>query len=230
MYKIYTKIPCVPSGYIQKLLKIMKLTTVILLVTLLQVSASTMAQKITYSKNGATLSEIFKQINIQTGYNVLYSPDLIDENTRIDVNYKNTELKKVLGQVLDKQTQQYTIDNRNILITKVKEPTFLEKIIAAVTAITVHGKIVDEDGNPLPGTTILVKGTNNATVADNKGEFTLTGVDDKAELIITSIGHKPITLKVAAEMGTIKSVSYTHLRAHETGRNLVCRLLLEKKK
>ena len=27
-----------------------------------------------------------------------------------------------------------------------------------------------------------------------------------------------------------KSVSYTHLRAHETGRNLVCRLLLEKKK
>eukprot|EP01015_Nassula_variabilis_P006991 TRINITY_DN1531_c0_g1_i9.p1 TRINITY_DN1531_c0_g1~~TRINITY_DN1531_c0_g1_i9.p1 ORF type:complete len:131 (+),score=90.22 TRINITY_DN1531_c0_g1_i9:1-393(+) len=28
----------------------------------------------------------------------------------------------------------------------------------------------------------------------------------------------------------IKAVSYTHLRAHETGRNLVCRLLLEKKK
>ena len=26
------------------------------------------------------------------------------------------------------------------------------------------------------------------------------------------------------------TVSYTHLRAHETGRNLVCRLLLEKKK
>ena len=28
----------------------------------------------------------------------------------------------------------------------------------------------------------------------------------------------------------IPPVSYTHLRAHETGRNLVCRLLLEKKK
>ena len=28
----------------------------------------------------------------------------------------------------------------------------------------------------------------------------------------------------------VESVSYTHLRAHETGRNLVCRLLLEKKK
>ena len=29
---------------------------------------------------------------------------------------------------------------------------------------------------------------------------------------------------------SIETVSYTHLRAHETGRNLVCRLLLEKKK
>src|SRR5678810_1362378 len=29
---------------------------------------------------------------------------------------------------------------------------------------------------------------------------------------------------------TVRPVSYTHLRAHETGRNLVCRLLLEKKK
>src|SRR5665213_2166063 len=32
-----------------------------------------------------------------------------------------------------------------------------------------------------------------------------------------------------AEQGR-DSVSYTHLRAHETGRNLVCRLLLEQKK
>ena len=31
-------------------------------------------------------------------------------------------------------------------------------------------------------------------------------------------------------VGGVISVSYTHLRAHETGRNLVCRLLLEKKK
>src|SRR5674476_413120 len=32
------------------------------------------------------------------------------------------------------------------------------------------------------------------------------------------------------DIGSVLSVSYTHLRAHETGRNLVCRLLLEKKK
>src|SRR5678810_1373931 len=35
---------------------------------------------------------------------------------------------------------------------------------------------------------------------------------------------------VEQEQISIVTVSYTHLRAHETGRNLVCRLLLEKKK
>ena len=37
-------------------------------------------------------------------------------------------------------------------------------------------------------------------------------------------------MATVAQSPTIKAVSYTHLRAHETGRNLVCRLLLEKKK
>ena len=39
-------------------------------------------------------------------------------------------------------------------------------------------------------------------------------------------GEKEFTEEAPAE----HPVSYTHLRAHETGRNLVCRLLLEKKK
>src|SRR5678809_999117 len=42
----------------------------------------------------------------------------------------------------------------------------------------------------------------------------------------------PDAPKLLEKLGvnTFKTVSYTHLRAHETGRNLVCRLLLEKKK
>src|SRR5678810_1414212 len=46
--------------------------------------------------------------------------------------------------------------------------------------------------------------------------------------------HPPPKLLYASmqkiSMDNLLSVSYTHLRAHETGRNLVCRLLLEKKK
>ena len=43
-------------------------------------------------------------------------------------------------------------------------------------------------------------------------------------------GAQPKAAEIAGAVAIIAAVSYTHLRAHETGRNLVCRLLLEKKK
>ena len=49
---------------------------------------------------------------------------------------------------------------------------------------------------------------------------------DKASIATSTADLKAFSLSAARFM----SVSYTHLRAHETGRNLVCRLLLEKKK
>src|ERR1700761_2703169 len=115
MYKIYTKNWCVPPFYTPKLWLIMKLTIILLFVSLLQVSASTLAQQITFKKNDATVKEIFKQITAQTGYNVLYSPDLVDVNTRMNVNFNHTGLTDVLNLVIDKHTEQYTIDNKNIL-------------------------------------------------------------------------------------------------------------------
>jgi TonB-linked SusC/RagA family outer membrane protein len=182
----------------------MKLTTVILIATLLQVSAKTFAQKVTYSKKDATLADIFKQITVQTGYNILYSPDLIDENSKFDVNYKNTDLKKILDQVIDKKTQKYTIDNTDILITKVKEKSTLGKLIDAMMAINVHGRVVDDQNLPIPGATIKLKDGSQLTVTDKNGEFIITGVDDKAVVIITSVGFKPKELPVAKEMGSIQ--------------------------
>ena len=43
-------------------------------------------------------------------------------------------------------------------------------------------------------------------------------------------GQTGIIVNLAGSERGVDAVSYTHLRAHETGRNLVCRLLLEKKK
>src|SRR5665213_3753382 len=57
---------------------------------------------------------------------------------------------------------------------------------------------------------------------------TLAVITDVCACEYTSHGHCGIIQgKDVANDPTLKPVSYTHLRAHETGRNLVCRLLLE---
>ena len=55
----------------------------------------------------------------------------------------------------------------------------------------------------------------------------LASVDD---LFSTEESRQDEQLEKIQEIPLSEPVSYTHLRAHETGRNLVCRLLLEKKK
>lgn len=76
--------------------------------------------------------------------------------------------------------------------------------------IIVKGKIVDENGEPLPGATIQQKGTSNGIVTDNDGNFSLS-VPSDATLIVSFIGFKSIEVTVGgkAELGNITLVSDT---------------------
>src|SRR5678809_1712810 len=53
---------------------------------------------------------------------------------------------------------------------------------------------------------------------------------DEVDLGVVATARDAMLKRQRADSVAVKAVSYTHLRAHETGRNLVCRLLLEKKK
>jgi TonB-linked SusC/RagA family outer membrane protein len=73
--------------------------------------------------------------------------------------------------------------------------------------ITVKGKIVDENAEPLPGASVLEKGTSNGTITDLDGNFSLS-VPSDATLIISFIGFTSIevTVEGKTELGTITLV------------------------
>jgi len=73
--------------------------------------------------------------------------------------------------------------------------------------IIVKGKIVDENGEPLPGATVLQKGTSNGTVSDSNGNFSLS-VPSDATLILSFIGYKSVEVPVGGktELGNITLV------------------------
>ena len=55
---------------------------------------------------------------------------------------------------------------------------------------TISGSVVNVNTNePLPGATVIVEGTNNGTITDYDGKFTLNGVSDKAVLSVRYIGY-----------------------------------------
>ncbi|TAM95443.1 MAG: hypothetical protein EPN39_15125, partial [Chitinophagaceae bacterium] len=66
----------------------------------------------------------------------------------------------------------------------------------AGTAQTITGKVVDEQGIPVIGATIVEKGTNNGTTTNVSGEFSITDVPKNAKLVISSVGFEKQEIKL----------------------------------
>jgi len=192
MYKNFTRFLCMPPGYIHKVLLIMKLTTVLLIAAFLQVSAASVAQKVTYKNKQASLEQIFREIRKQTGYNVLWSTTNIKNIQPQNVDFKETPLVKVLNQVLQGQPLTYVIEDKTVLI-KEKEIAVIDKAIDYLSVpLTVTGRVTDSLGFPLVSATVTNKNSGKSVITNNNGEFSIVAeYGDK--ITITYIGYRLFT-------------------------------------
>ena len=181
----------------------MKITTLLLIASIMQVSAISYAQKVTYSQKNITVEQLFREITKQTGYNVLYPDKEINTDRRIDVDFNDTFLDKVLTQVFKGLSISYKIENKNIIIKK-EDPSFLERLAERWASIDVSGRVVDADGRGLPGASVSVKGKGGKAVSTGAdGSFYLKGVDEDAMLVISFIGYVPKEVKAIKELGHV---------------------------
>lgn len=204
-FYIKSNIPRVsePLGFIakhfnQKIMKVMKLTVILLTVLCLQVSASAFSQRISINQKNMPLEQVLKEIKRQTGYFFLYDLDLVQQKSNpVSINVKNAELQDVLLAALKSQPFSYEIKDNTILILP------KTNAITAVKAIDVNGKIVDENGTPMPGASIKVKGKSISTVSDADGFFSLRNVDANDVLVISYLGYADKEVAAKSQLGTI---------------------------
>ncbi|MBB6126038.1 TonB-dependent receptor [Mucilaginibacter lappiensis] len=178
----------------------MKITSLILLLAFMQVSASVFSQKITYKQNDVTLKQLFSEINRQTGYNVFWSPKGSQKTYTLDVNFKNTPLDDVLKTALKNLQLSYIIDGKSIIITKEAAGVEAFSTNTSILAdITVTGSVKDSKGVPLTGVSISVVGNfKQGTVTDINGKFILD-VKEGATIKITFVGFKSQTFIVTPQ-------------------------------
>jgi hypothetical protein len=91
MYKVLQQKLWQPPCAISKLLLIMKLTTFILITVILQVSATTFAQKITLSEKNSSLVKVFDKISDQSGYDFLVSSEMLRNAKPVNIEVSNLD-------------------------------------------------------------------------------------------------------------------------------------------
>lgn len=201
MYKIYIGKLGVYLLSFQEILRIMRLTIIILFISIMQVSASGYAQTITLRSQKTTLKTIFKTIKKQTGYNVVWDSETINLSEPVLVDFNNSSLKDVLDNVLEKQSLTYLIERKTIVIRYVPK-----KVLSGTAALDlkITGHVTNESGIPLMGATVTVKGTNRKIVVGAGGYFTLDKVDAGAILVVTYLGYEPQEIKLKAASSTLE--------------------------
>ncbi|WP_256006760.1 SusC/RagA family TonB-linked outer membrane protein [Pedobacter deserti] len=175
----------------------MRLATFILILSLAQVSAAGFAQKLSFTKKGATMSEIFAQIELQTDFNVFYSDESVNNKLRYNVNFKDENLFDVLDVVLRNQSLSYRIDNNNIIIKPKNFQTATSQTHHTEQNSDVKGRVLGRDGQPLAGVTVKIKGTNKVTNTNDKGAYVLTDVPENSLLTFSFVGY--VTKELPAE-------------------------------
>lgn len=211
MYKDFTNYFCNPPDYIRKFFLIMKITTIIIFSVLMQVSAKGLAQKLTLNQKGVTLKQIFIAINKQTGYNILWSTKEIKNDQRQDVSFNNTPLVDVLSTSLKDYPLTYVIKDKTIVIRE-RETSPAVNLPVESQKIKIQGKITDDLGKPLPGASILIKGTSKGVIASETGEFAIDA--ELGDILIASY-----TGFVATEITVTKQTFYT-IALKENANNL----------
>lgn len=192
-------IPDSPASKPSKILLTMKLTTLLLFAAFLQVSASTTAQTVSISGKEMPLVKVFETIKSQTGFVFFYDAVLLQQGKPVNLKVKNQPLADVLQQVFSDQPLSWSIVNKTITITpKPAQPAPAEKPIVAVLANLVKGKVVDENGQPLAGASILVKGTSIGMKAENDGSFSID-VNPDAKLVISYVGYETTEISVGSQ-------------------------------
>lgn len=175
-----------------KITRIMKITAILILAGILQVSAVTYAQehRISVAVENGTFYDVVSQIEKQSEFMFFYKSEEIDNNQRINLKVKDKLVSEILSEITKNNNLTYKITGKHIIITKA---TTTSQALRKITGI-----ITDENGEPIIGANIVEKGTTNGTITDIDGRFSLD-VADKSVLIVSYIGYDTQTISVTSK-------------------------------
>lgn len=154
--------------------------------------------KITLSLDKVTVEQFIDEIESTTDLRFIYKTEDVDLNRLISLRAKKDEITNILNIVFGiSKTDFKIIEGQIYLVKRQTSPKIKDKKIdKAILQQTISGVITDENGTPLPGASIIVKGTTNSTTTDFDGNFTIQMDDINGVLVVSYIGFSTLEVPI----------------------------------
>ena len=182
--------------YLPKLSLKMKLTYILLFLTLFQIHANTYSQnvKVTLDCKDMKLEDVLSEIEQKTDFKFLYENNVFKKHKIVSISSNKEKLSRVLKKLFKKEGIDFKVtDKQIVLFPKSKTYLLLETLKNSASKLFqeyITGKITNAKGEPLPGATIILKGTNTGVSADFDGNYRIALEDDAITLTVSFIGYE----------------------------------------
>src|ERR1043166_4695413 len=163
-YKVVSLRKGRPQTINLKTLLAMKMLCILLLAASPQLAAKGYSQGISVTLKNASLAKLFAAIEKQTDYSFVYSGEAMQLSRPVTIDVKDESLENVLKLSFADQPLAYSIEEKFIII-RIAE---MKKEI-----MSVKGRVVNENGEPVEGASVVIKGTQRGTTTDIEGYFEL---------------------------------------------------------
>lgn len=163
----------------------MKLTFLILLVCMMQVSASVYSQstKLSLHLQEKTISEVLREIEEATDYRFFYQREQVNVDRKVSIQATEKSVSEILESIFRNESITYKMMDDNLILLTSETPGSQAKQ-------KIYGIITNTSGEPIPGATIIEKGTQNGITSSADGKYTLNNVSPNATLIVSFVGMK----------------------------------------
>lgn len=183
-------------GQLTKTLLIMKLTAILLLTVAMQVSARGYSQRISLKVRDVPLEKVFAEIGRQSGYNFVYTSQVLQTSCYLTLEINNASLEEALAVCIKGRPFTYSIVDKIVVVKPLPPQTLQFADNPQPPPGDVKGRVVNGKGEPVAGATVTVKETKIAVATDENGVFSLKGVKTNATLVFTSIGFETQEIKI----------------------------------
>ena len=193
--KSFTYFPL--KGKYGKILIRMKLTLLLLLAGLVQVSAISYSQatKLSLEMENRQVAEVLREIESISDFRFFYQREQVDVERLVNIRVKDQTIDKILDKLFPGDQIEHKVYADKLILIAPRE------ILVGVNESTpqpdlVSGTVTDEEGNPVIGATVKIKGTTTGTITDAQGKYSLSNVPEDAVLMFSFVGMKDLELAV----------------------------------
>lgn len=184
-------------------IKLVKLTLALCFswILMLNPAFSLQKQRVSFSAKGVSLESLFKEIKKQTDFVVFYNNDLLNDQEKLDVSFRNTLLEEVMAVVLKDKPVSYRFSDSYIILSRKENvtpsrsrPPVSSTPVQQDTSLTVTGRVVSSPDNAtMPGVTVQNLTRQTTMMTDGDGQFKITG--SRGDRIrFNYVGYSPMTL------------------------------------